>query len=111
MKAKKVCSDVKKARNLIEDTSPVESTSELDKAARIGDGNSSKNSSQIDLTRDEDEEDGVEEVEGKRKQEVGKNLKFKGRNKEVRNEHEYSGMTVQEMRDHAIMLLDDAETD
>lgn len=107
---KKVCSNVKEVSKFIEDKSSVESTSEMEKNCRSRKESMIKNSNQVDLTRDEEEEGEVEEEDGKKKQEAGKDRKIKGRSREVRNEQEYMGMTVQEMRDHAVMLLDDAET-
>lgn len=57
----------------------------------------------------EDDED-LEDVDKKRKDEIGKDRNIKGRRKETRNEQDYMGMTTQEIRDYALMLLEDAET-
>lgn len=48
--------------------------------------------------------------EKRRKSGVGKERKIIGLRQEAKGELEYLGMTTQELKDHAVMLLEDAET-
>lgn len=71
-----------------------------------------KDDDQIDLTRDEslDKEDVVEETDERRRQEVGKDRIMRGAKIEAKYEYEFKGISLQEIKDHAIMLIEDAET-
>lgn len=69
-----------------------------------------KGSSQIDLTKEIEEEEDMEIVEERKKPGVGKERKMIGLRKEAKSEYEYLGMLTQELKDYAVMLLKDAET-
>lgn len=68
-----------------------------------------KGSSQIDFTKETEEED-MQTDEKRRKSGVGKERKIIGVRQEAKDEHEYLGITTQELKDYAVMLLKDAET-
>lgn len=71
-----------------------------------------KKNEQTDLTRGEDlkEEVGIEEIDRRRTQEAEEERKMRGTRTEAKYEYELNGMSSQEIKDHANMLLDDAET-
>lgn len=66
---------------------------------------------QIDLTRKEDDGEGLEmEETGKNRQKgIGKDRKIRGKKHEEKDEVELNGMMSQELREYAVMLLDDME--
>lgn len=70
-----------------------------------------KDDEQIDLTRDEGlHKEDVEETDERRRQEVGKDRIMRGAKIEAKYEYELKRMSSQEIKDHAIMLIEDVET-
>lgn len=70
------------------------------------------NEEQTDLMREEEDGEGpeTEETGRNRQREVGKDRKIQGKKHEEKDEVELNGMMSQELREYAVMLLEDMET-